>query len=426
MKMKKQRTSRLVPKLRFPRFCKSGSWDLFKLSEVASKITQGGTPDTSNPEYWNGNIPWITPAEMSDDSENHYTKTTVRSITKKGLINSSAELFPVNSVIISSRAPIGYVTINQVNMAINQSCTCIVPNEKIYHEFLYYSLLLASQRLNDLGEGAGIRGFTTSKIKNFSIPVPGYLEQVDIADCLVSLDNLINAETQKLRSLQDHKTGLLQLLIPASGKTKPRRRFPEFSNAKPWSMSPIEDISKKISQGGTPKTSVQKYWDGSIPWITPAEMSNDAVHHYTKNTVRTITISGLENCAATLIPPNSVIISNRAPIGYLTVNKTKMATNQGCKGIVPNSKIYYEFLYFSLLAAGQALNDLGAGSGFKEISMATLKAFEIPVPEYNEQVKIANCLKSLDDLIRLEDSKLSMLKEKKASLMQELFPKMAG
>ena|SRR5690606_35238086 len=202
----------------------------------------------------------------------------------------------------------------------------------------------------------------------------------------------------------------------------PRLRFPEFRDAGPWEVRAIEDIAEKIAQGGTPDTTVPEYWNGEIPWITPAEMGDDALHHYTERTVRALTKRGLQNSSAELLPAHSVIISSRAPIGYVTINTVPMATNQGCKGIVPKQNIYHEFLYYSLLRAKRRLNDLGAGAGFKEISSSSLKTFKIPLPQRAEQQKIADCLSSLDELIELQAQKLDALKAHKKGLLQQLFP----
>ncbi|BCX81141.1 type I restriction enzyme, S subunit [Methylomarinovum caldicuralii] len=415
-----------VPRLRFPEFRDAGPWEVRTIEDLSERIAQGGTPKTSVSAYWNGEIPWITPAEMGNDAEHHHTEKTARSISAEGLRNSSTELLPVNSVIISSRAPIGYVTINTVEMATNQGCKGIVPKNGVSHEFLYFSLLRANARLNVLGAGAGFKEISAATLRSFEVPTPTFTEQQKLADCLGSLDDLTRAEEARLGALKDHKRGLMQRLFPREGETTPRLRFPEFRNAGPWEVRTIEDLSERIAQGGTPKTSVSAYWNGEIPWITPAEMGNDAEHYHTEKTARSISAEGLRNSSTELLPVNSVIISSRAPIGYVTINTVEMATNQGCKGIVPKNGVSHEFLYFSLLRANARLNDLGAGAGFKEISAATLRSFEVPTPTFTEQQKIADCLTSLDDLIRAQAEKIEALKQHKKGLMQQLFPQEVG
>jgi type I restriction enzyme S subunit len=416
----------VVPELRFPEFRDAGPWEVRTIEDLSERIVQGGTPNTSVSAYWNGEIPWITPADMGDDAEHHYTERTTRSISVEGLRNSSTELLPANSVIISSRAPIGYVTINTVEMATNQGCKGVVPKRGVYQEFLYYSLLGSKRRLNDLGAGAGFKEISAATLRSFEIPIPESEEQQKIADCLTALDDLIRAQGATIAALKAHKTGLMQRLFPAPGQTTPRLRFPEFRDAGPWEVRTIEDLSERIVQGGTPNTSVSAYWNGEIPWITPADMGDDAEHHYTERTTRSISVEGLRNSSTELLPANSVIISSRAPIGYVTINTVEMATNQGCKGVVPKRGVYQEFLYYSLLGSKRRLNDLGAGAGFKEISAATLRSFEIPIPESEEQQKIADCLTALDDLIRAQGATIDALKAHKTGLMQKLFPRDLG
>ncbi len=143
---------------------------------------------------------------------------------------------------------------------------------------------------------------------------------------------------------------------------------------------------------------------------------------YVAETVRTITEVGLKNCSSELLPENSVIISTRAPIGHLAINKMQMAINQGCRGLVPLSLSNAHFIYYYLLRSKGALNDLGAGNTFKELSGSALKSFAIAIPKPGEQQKIADCLSSLDGLIAAQSEKLDALKTHKKGLMQQLFP----
>ena len=103
----------------------------------------------------------------------------------------------------------------------------------------------------------------------------------------------------------------------------------------------------EVINGGTPKTGVPEYWDGSNLWIAPAEMGK-RLSPYVNDTERKITNSGLRNSSAQILPPNSVILSSRAPIGHLVINTEPMATNQGCKGLVPRNHLQHKFLYYYL------------------------------------------------------------------------------
>ncbi len=157
-----------------------------------------------------------------------------------------------------------------------------------------------------------------------------------------------------------------------------------------WQSVTIGDVCQLIN-GGTPKTKVAEYWDGPHTWITPAEMGGRASPYITA-TRRTLSVDGLNKCSASLLPPRSVILSSRAPIGHLVINEVPMATNQGCKGLIPGDDLHYKFLYYYLYGIVDALNDLGSGTTFKELSATRLKAVPIPLPPLPEQERIVAIL----------------------------------
>lgn len=157
-----------------------------------------------------------------------------------------------------------------------------------------------------------------------------------------------------------------------------------------WQTKKLGEVCV-IVNGGTPKTSIKEYWGGGNYWITPAEMGKRS-SPYIDETDRTITDLGLQNCSATSLPPYSVILSSRAPIGHLVINIKPMATNQGCKGLVPSKLLDHKFLYFYLSSIVGLLNNLGTGATFKEISGGKLKEVSVPLPPLPEQRRIVAIL----------------------------------
>jgi type I restriction enzyme S subunit len=157
-----------------------------------------------------------------------------------------------------------------------------------------------------------------------------------------------------------------------------------------WSLTSIGDVCDVVN-GGTPKTGLSTYWGGQHQWITPAEMGKRATP-YVSQTERTITDQGLQNSSARPLPPLSVILSSRAPIGHLVINTVPMATNQGCKGLVPRKQIDHKFLYYYLGSIVSLLNDLGTGATFKELSGGKLKEVPVPLPPLSEQQRIVTLL----------------------------------
>lgn len=182
-----------------------------------------------------------------------------------------------------------------------------------------------------------------------------------------------------------------------------------------WKTVTIGDVCT-IVNGGTPKSEVSEYWDGDLNWITPKEMGKLTSREIT-STERKITEKGIKNSSAKLLPINSVILSSRAPIGHLAINKSLMATNQGCKGLVPSEKLNYEYLYYFLSRSKQLLNDMGSGATFKELSGSKLATVEIPLPPLVTQQKIVAKL----DAIFAEIDKATATAEANAKNAEALF-----
>jgi type I restriction enzyme, S subunit len=157
-----------------------------------------------------------------------------------------------------------------------------------------------------------------------------------------------------------------------------------------WEIKTIGQVCDVVN-GGTPKTDVPDYWDGNHRWITPAEMGKRC-SQYVSDTSRRLTELGLRDSSVQILPPYSVILSTRAPIGHLVINTEPMGTNQGCKGLIPRDTIDSKFLYHYLCSIVGLLNSLGTGATFKELSGGKLKEVPIPIPPLAEQQRIVALL----------------------------------
>ncbi len=168
-----------------------------------------------------------------------------------------------------------------------------------------------------------------------------------------------------------------------------------------WKPHKLSEIGSVVG-GATPSTTVDAYYNGDIPWLTPKDLSNFH-ERYIKRGERNITKSGLNSCSAQLLPAGSVLFSSRAPIGYVAIAKNPIATNQGFKSIIPNpEKVDSLFLYYLLKYNKDNIEAMGSGTTFKEVSGATMKNIEVYLPEdLDEQRRIAGILGSLDDKIEL-------------------------
>lgn len=198
-----------VPKYRFPEFQNDGDWMEKKLGEIGEFIG-GGTPSTSNPEYWNGNIQWYTPTEVKTFN---LTKS-VRSITEKGLKNSSAKLLPIGSILITTRATIGDAAITKWECSTNQGFQSLVVNKNQLNSFWYYWILNNKQEFLRRSSGSTFKEIGKTELEIIPTISPSIKEQQKIASCLLEVDNLIQAQETKIAELQYHKKGLMQGLFP--------------------------------------------------------------------------------------------------------------------------------------------------------------------------------------------------------------------
>lgn len=145
-----------------------------------------------------------------------------------------------------------------------------------------------------------------------------------------------------------------------------------------WKWVKLRDTGKIIS-GGTPSTAIGEYWNGSINWISPSDLTGYKKKTITKG-AKSITELGLKNSSARLMPKGSVLFSSRAPIGYVVITADIACTNQGFKSISPNENVLSEFLYYFLLASKRNAEQVASGTTFKEISLTKFAELDFPLP----------------------------------------------
>ena len=200
-----------VPRLRFPEFRDAGDWEVKRLGEVGNIFLNGGTPSTQKSEFWQGEIPWITGADVV----NQKITEIRRFITEDAVKNSSTNIVEKGNLLIVTRTGVGKVAIAPFDLAISQDLTGVYINrEQSTPEYLYRFYDYSSDKLKNLNQGTSIAGITRKSLMGMKVSLPSLPEQQRIADCLTALDDLIAAQSQKLDALKSHKKGLLQQLFP--------------------------------------------------------------------------------------------------------------------------------------------------------------------------------------------------------------------
>jgi type I restriction enzyme S subunit len=199
----------LTGKKRFAGF--SEEWQEVKLKQLG-EVVSGGTPSTTNSDYWDGDVFWVTPTDITK-LKSHYIGSSIRKISKPGLLSCSAKLVSKGSLLVCTRATIGTLAITKTEMCTNQGFKNLVPNKNTDVEFLYY--LLAHERHQLISKASGSTFLELSKkdFDNIRLKVPSFKEQQKIAAVLTAADQEINALQSKLAHFQQEKKALMQQLL---------------------------------------------------------------------------------------------------------------------------------------------------------------------------------------------------------------------
>ena len=391
------------------------SWKWVQLKSIG-QIIGGGTPKTSVADYWNGDISWITPADLGKNTSKWILKGA-KSITQKGLDESSAKLMPEGSVVYSSRAPIGHIAIAAHELCTNQGCKSFVPDTQfITTEWAYYMLIARTRDIQSRASGTTFKEISGKGIGETWVSLPPQAEQKRIVTRLekafaeIALAEKAYEELQTLAGvlrgqiLQEAIQGKLVPQLAEEGVVEQIGVAPDevpFEIPESWKWVQLKSIGQIIG-GGTPKTSVADYWNGDISWITPADLGKNTSKWILKG-AKSITQKGLDESSAKLMPEGSIIYSSRAPIGHIAIAAHELCTNQGCKSFVPDAQfITTEWAYYMLIARTRDIQSRASGTTFKEISGKGVGETWVSLPPIAEQqrivAKVEELLKQVDTL----------------------------
>ena len=382
-------------------------WKVLPLKKLGN-VFSGGTPDTNEKSYWNGNILWCTPSDITKLRTKLITDTTYK-ITELGLKNSSAALLPPGCILVCTRATIGNAAITVKEMSTNQGFKNIEPIKKdVDIDWLFYYITLNKHRLVQLGVGSTFLEVSKKDFEKFKVIVPPLSEQQKIAEVLSTWDEAIEKQSQLVEKLELRKKGLMQQLL--TGK----KRLPGF--VEEWKKARLGDFADVVG-GGTPDTSNENYWYGNIAWFTPSEIGKNK---YVYKSQRYITEEGLNNSSARLLPIGTILFTSRATIGLKAILKMEATTNQGFQSLIVSNSNNTDFFFYLLDILDNVIKRKASGSTFPEISAKSLKNIMISIPSLAEQNAIAEILSSCDKEISLANRELDTLRKEKKGLMQVL------
>lgn len=359
------------------------------------ELIGGGTPKTTVPEYWNGNIPWLSVKDFNNDKR--YVYSTEKHISQSGFENSPTKMLHKDDIIISARGTVGEIAMIPFDMAFNQSCYGIRASRGIDQPFLYYLLKNCISQLKRMTHGSVFDTITRDTFANIEVDIPDAETQKRISSVLADIDNKIEVNDAINDNLQQQAAALFSSLYD---RTNTEVRFTDLI---------------QILGGGTPKTGENTYWNGNIAFFTPKDVGTP----YTLITEKTITEEGLSHCNSRLYPVNTVFVTARGTVGKVGMSGVPMAMNQSCYALV-GKETHQLLVYFYTLKAVDRLKHKASGAVFDAITTRDFESEQIMklsdddakaflcIAEPMFQKVLNNCIENLR-LSTLRDSLLPKL-----------------
>lgn len=421
---------KLIPELRFPEFEKREEWEEKSLDKVVNDFI---VPMRDKPKNLDGEIPWC----RIEDFNGMYLSGSKsnQGVSLETIKGMNLKVYPVNTLLVSCSADLGRCAITQKPLVTNQTFIGLVPNEKkVNTVYLYYVMTNSRNELNAKSSGTTISYLSRQEFEKFEITLPNLKEQQKIAFCLSSLDDLITAHNQKLDLLKDHKKGLMQNLFPQEGEKVPKYRFKEFEKDGNWvEKSLIDTADKKVkwSFTGGPFGSNLKASDYTSEGIRIIQLQNIGDGEFNDEYKIYTSEEKANELLSCNIYAGEIILSKMGdPVGRACIIpdnlKRCVMASDGIRLVVNETK-YSKYFVYSLINSRpirEAIENKATGSTRKRIGLDELRNIELIMPKsLSEQIKIANCISSLDKNIVAQELKIEQLKQHKKGLMQGLFPK---
>ncbi|MBB4804793.1 type I restriction enzyme S subunit [Chryseobacterium defluvii] len=392
--------------MRFPGF--ESEWEVTELNELG-EFLGGGTPSSSNEDFWRGNIPWVSSSDLSEGDI--HSVNISRFITEDAISNSATKLCSAPIILIVSRVGVGKVAYSEKSLCTSQDFLNII-NFKCNGVFLSYLLSVEMKKAASAVQGTSIKGISSIEIKSKKLFTPKENEQQKIAFFLSLVDERITTQNKIIEELSVLKNTLAKRIFSQDLRFKDDKGN-EFQK---WQIKKLQDICEIIG-GGTPETNKTEYWNGNIQWFTPTEIKSN----YVSKSERTISELGLKNSSAKLLPKGTILLTTRATIGEASIALEECTTNQGFQSLITKEDCNNIFLFNWLKMNKYELAKRANGSTFAEISKSEIEKIEINFPSIDEQMKIADFLLSIDSKVDIETQLLKKLEEQKKFLLQEMF-----
>lgn len=404
-------------------------WGLRKI-KTNFDIIAGATPKSGEASFWDGDIPWITPADYT--TEGVYVSAGHKSITQDGLNSCATSLIPEGSIIFSKRAPVGLVAINSNSLCTNQGCLSCVPKDSVDAKYYYYVMSIYGEQFDLFASGTTFKEISADAFANFKLPYPDYETQKRITSFLdtkcAEIDALIAAKEKTNALLKERRQSIIyEAVTKGLDPTVPMKdsgvewigEIPEG-----WEIAALKRLGTPAT-GSTPSKDNPDYWDGNIPWVSSKDMKSD----YLLDSEDHITQAAVDECGLTLFNPGTLIFCVRSgilrhtfPVAVATLPVT---INQDLRALSLTGDVNPAFLLYYMRGMNDTIVTLyeKIGATVESIEMNWFLYFPVVLPSREEQDRIVKALGSrctdLDQAVKQNEDTIRQLKEYRQSLIYE-------
>lgn len=371
-------------------------WNVEKIGKIC-QTSSGGTPLSTVIEYYeNGNIPWINSGEVKQGIINQ----TENFITQLGLENSSAKLFPVDTVLVAMYgATAGQVGILGIEATTNQAVCGILPNNKVIPKFLFFYLREQIDRLLDLRTGKARLNLSQDVIKNFSIPVPPKEIQEQIIQEIEVLEN----REQELRDNIEQLQTNIQAILNHSFNTAPKIKLSQAASLERGRFS------------HRPRNAPHLYENGTYPFI----QTGDVAKVKGRNIIYSQTLNEEGLKVSKIFEPETILITIAANIGSTAILTYPACFPDSIVSIKPNEQMNIDYLEYYLRTQQQYLNDIAPQKAQKNINLEILRPLLVACPEKNEQDRIINEVLDMEKYIQNYEQEIQAIPQQKEAVLQK-------
>lgn len=383
-------------------------WIECKISDIGT-VVGGATPSTKKPEnYENGDIAWITPKDLSSFS-GRYIQRGERNITEIGLKSCSTQLLPKNTVLFSSRAPIGYVAIAENAVCTNQGFKSVIPNEDTDPIFLYYLLKYNKDKIESMGSGTTFKEVSGNTMKNIVVSVPQDKQvQEKIASVLDAIDEKIEENERINNNLEQQAMALFKSWFID---------FEPFDRQVPktWINGVLGNFVE-IKRGGSPRPIQNFLSDSGFHWLKISDATG-ITSPFINEIKEYIIEAGLKKTV--YLKSGSLVLSNSATPGLPKILDIDTCIHDGWL-YFPSSKFSNEYLYLYFKHIRDNLIALGNGSVFTNLKTDILKNYPTCLPTEDVLKKFDGLVQPIFSMILSKTREIKRLAEIRDMLLPKL------